>query len=150
MAAVCRLGVESGKHVWPSTPAVPSQAAQEAVCPRCTVGATMSSKTLGQRIYTKCCVKIGKCASETSALLTFAYGENALKKSSVYERQGRFKEGREHMQDDPRSGQPETQRRDANVDRVRTLVSSHRRLGVRLTGDEGYGTRSVERTRTVV
>jgi hypothetical protein len=34
------------------------------------------------------------------------------------------------VQDDPRSGQPKTQRRDAILDRVRTLVPSDRRLGV--------------------
>ena len=36
------------------------------------------------------------------------------------------------MQDDPRSGQPKTQRTGANVDRVRILVRSDRRLGVRV------------------
>jgi len=36
------------------------------------------------------------------------------------------------VQDDPRSGQPKTQRTGANVDRVRILVRSDRRLGVRV------------------
>jgi hypothetical protein len=36
------------------------------------------------------------------------------------------------VQDYPRSGQQKTQRTDANVDRVRTLVHSDRILGVRL------------------
>jgi len=40
------------------------------------------------------------------------------------------------VQDDPRSGQPKTQRTDANVDRVRTLVSLDRRLGVRVIAEE--------------
>ena len=61
-----------------------------------------------------------------------AYGEYAMKKSSVFERHRGFKEGREGVQDDPRSGQPKTQRTDANVDRVRTLV---RRSGVRATAE---------------
>jgi hypothetical protein len=43
------------------------------------------------------------------------------------------------VQDDLRSGQTKTQRTDANVDRVQTLVCSDRRLGVRLTVEEGYG-----------
>ena len=42
----------------------------------------MSDKNLDQRINIKFCVKIGKRASETSALLTVAYGEYAMKKSS--------------------------------------------------------------------
>jgi hypothetical protein len=64
-----------------------------------------------------------------------AYGEYAMKKSSVVERHRRLK-GRRDVQDDPRSGQPKTERTDANVDGVRTLVSSHRRLSVRLIAEE--------------
>jgi hypothetical protein len=51
-------------------------------------------------------------------LLTVAYGEYAMKKSSASEWHRQFTEGREDVQDDPRSGQPKTQRADANVDRV--------------------------------
>jgi len=96
----------------------------------------MSDKNLEQRINNKFCVKIGKSASETLALLTVAYGEYAMKKSSVFEWYKRFKEGREDVQGDPRSGQPKTQRTDANVDRVRTLVRSDRRLGARVIAEE--------------
>jgi hypothetical protein len=39
------------------------------------------------------------------------------------------------LQDDPRSGQPKGQKTDANVDRVRTLVRSDRRLGVRVIAE---------------
>jgi len=68
----------------------------------------MSDKNLEQRINIKFCMKIGKSASETSALLTVAYDEYAMKKSSVFERHRWFKEWREDVQDDPRSGQPKT------------------------------------------
>jgi hypothetical protein len=54
------------------------------------------------RINVKFCVKIGKIASETLALLTVVYGEYAMKKSSVFEWHRRFKEGRD-VQDGPRS-----------------------------------------------
>ena len=40
------------------------------------------------------------------------------------------------MQDDVRSGQPKTERTDANVDRARTLVRSDRRLSVRVIAEE--------------
>jgi hypothetical protein len=83
----------------------------------------MSEKNLERRIN-KMCVKIGKGASETLALLTVAYGEYDMKEPSVSEWHRRFEEGREDVQVDPRSGQPKTQRTDANVDRVRTLVHS--------------------------
>ena len=55
---------------------------------------------------------------------------------SVFEWHEWFKEGQEDVQDDPRSGQPKTQRTDENVARVRTLVLSGRRLGVRLIAEE--------------
>ena len=93
----------------------------------------MSDKNLEVGINIMC-VKIGKSASETLALLTVAYGEYALKKLSVFEWHRRFKEGRENVKDDP--GQPKTQRTDANVDRVRTLVRSDRRLSVRVITEE--------------
>ena len=95
----------------------------------------MNEKNLERRINNKFCVKTGKSASETLALSTVAYGEYAMKKSSVFEWHRRFKEGREDMQDDPRSGLTETQRTDANVDRVRTLVRSDRRLAVSVTAE---------------
>ena len=96
----------------------------------------MSDKNLEQQINIKFCVKIGKSARETLVLLTVAYGEYAMKKLSVSEWHRQFKERREDVQDDPRSGQPKTQRTDASVDRLRTLVRSGRRLGVRIIAEE--------------
>jgi len=82
------------------------------------VSQKVSGKNLEQWINVKFCVKIGKSASEMLALLTVAYGEYAMKKWSVVEWHRLFKEGREDVQDNQRSGQPKTQRTDANVDRV--------------------------------
>jgi len=53
----------------------------------------MSDKNLEQRTNIKFSVKIGKSASETLALLTVAYGEYTMKKSSAFEWHRRFKEG---------------------------------------------------------
>jgi hypothetical protein len=49
----------------------------------CAVGGKMSDKNLEQRINIKFCVKIGKSDSEILALLTVAFAEYAIKKSSV-------------------------------------------------------------------
>jgi hypothetical protein len=106
------------------------------MCPWYTVGGKMSEKNLLQRINIKFCVKIGKSASETLALLTVAYGEYTMMKQCVFEWHRRFKEGQKDVKDDPRRGQPKTQRTDANVDRVRTLVRSDRRVGVRVIAEE--------------
>jgi hypothetical protein len=46
-------------------------------------------------------VKIGKSASETLAQLTLAYGEYAMKKSSVFKWHMQLKKGQEDTQDDP-------------------------------------------------
>jgi len=91
----------------------------------------MSDKNLEQRINIMFCVKIGKSASETLALLTGACGGEAMEKWSVFEWHRRFNDGRD-VQDYPKSGQAKTQRTDANVDRVRTSVRSDRRVGVRI------------------
>jgi hypothetical protein len=74
----------------------------------------------------KFCVKVGKSASGTLLLLTLAYDEYVLKKSSVSEWHRRFEEGREDLQVDPRSGQPKMQRTDANTDKseIKRLTSS--------------------------
>jgi hypothetical protein len=45
----------------------------------------MSDKNLEQWINIKFCVKIGKSASETLALLTVSFGEYAMKKYSVFQ-----------------------------------------------------------------
>jgi hypothetical protein len=44
----------------------------------------MNDKNLEQWINIKFCVKSDKSSSETLALLTFAYGEYAMKKSSAF------------------------------------------------------------------
>jgi len=64
-----------------------------------------------------------------------AYGEYAMKKKSVFEWHTWFKEGR-GVQDDPRNGQPKTQRIDANVDTVGTFVHSDQRVGVSVIAEE--------------
>jgi hypothetical protein len=74
------------------------------MCPWYTVGGKMSAKFLEQRINVVWC-EDGKSANETLALLKVAYGEYAMKKSSVCEWHRRFKQGRD-VQDDPRCGQP--------------------------------------------
>jgi hypothetical protein len=82
----------------------------------------VSDKNLEQPRDIRFCVKIGKNAGKMLALLTLAYGEYVTKKSSVFEWHRLFEEGREDVQDDPGSGQPKTQRRDANVGALRIKI----------------------------
>jgi transposase len=74
----------------------------------------MSDKLLEKCINIKFCAKLGKSASETLQILTEAYGADAMIKSSVYEWHKRFKEGREDVKDDERTGRPKTHRTDEN------------------------------------
>jgi hypothetical protein len=99
----------------------------------------MSDKNLEQRKYINFCANFAKSASGTLAILTLAYGEYAVKKWEVFEWHGRFKEGREDVQEDSSSGQPKTQRTDLNVARVRTLVSSDLRFDMTLIAEKGCG-----------
>jgi hypothetical protein len=52
----------------------------------------MSDRFLDQRINIKFCVKLGKNASDTCAMLSDAYGGEAMKKLSVFGLHKRFKE----------------------------------------------------------
>jgi hypothetical protein len=52
----------------------------------------MSDRFLEQRIDIKFCVKLGKNASDTCAMLSDAYGGEAMKMSSVSESYKRFKQ----------------------------------------------------------
>jgi hypothetical protein len=110
----------------------------------------MSDKNQEQPINIKFCVTICKSANGTLALLTLTYHEYVMKKSSIFGWYRRFKEGRKDVQDDPGSEQPKPQGTDANMDRVRTLVSKDRGLGVRLIAKElNMGNCSEENTRTL-
>jgi transposase len=74
----------------------------------------MSDRLLKQRINIKFFAKLGKSASETLQMLTEACGANAMKTSSIFEWHKRFKEGREDVKDDERTGRPKTHRPDEN------------------------------------
>jgi hypothetical protein len=69
-------------------------------------------------------------------MLTEAYGADAMKKSSVFEWHTRFTEGREDVKDDERTGRPKTNRTDENVEKVRKLICSDRRLSERVMAEE--------------
>jgi len=92
----------------------------------------MHDKRLEQRINIKFCVKLGKSASETLQLLKEAYGAAAMKKTSVFEWHKRFKEGRDDVKDDQRSGRPKTRRTEENVEKVRKLVCTDGPLSLRM------------------
>ena len=89
-----------------------------------------------QRINLKFLVRLGKIPTEALNLLQEVYGDNMMSRTCLFEWHRRFKEGREEMEDDHRSGRRSTSRTDENVERVRQKVQSDRRLTVRMIADE--------------
>jgi len=99
---------------------------------------------LEQRINIMFLVKLGKNGPEIHQMLQQVYGECALKERTVFKWVQHFREGREDPKDDAKSGRPSTSSGNENIDRVRSLVLSHRRLTVRMIAEElGLGKSSV-------
>lgn len=95
----------------------------------------MSARSYEQRCAIKFCFKLGHNATETCTKLQQAYGDAALSRAQVFRWFKEFSEGRESIEDDLRSGRPTTAKNDENVERIRLLVRSDRRLTVRLIAD---------------
>jgi transposase len=91
---------------------------------------------LEQRINIKFLVKLGNSGPEMCQMLQQAYGEDALKMSTVFKWVQRYREGRKDPTDNKRSGRPSTSRSDENIDRVHSLVLSDRRMTVQMIADE--------------
>jgi len=54
------------------------------------------------------CVKLSKSFTETYKMMQNAYGDQCLGPTRCYDWFIRFKDGRESVDDDPRSGRPST------------------------------------------
>ena len=92
--------------------------------------------SIEQRINLKFLVRLGKTPTETFNLLQEVYGDATMSRTRIFEWHKRFREGREDVEDDPKSGRPTTSRTNENVERVREKVRSDRRLTVRMIVDE--------------
>ena len=69
-------------------------------------------------------------------MLKIAFREEAIGRTQTYEWWKRFKEGRNSVDDDPRSGRPSTSKTDYNVAKVREVIRSNCRLTVREVAEE--------------
>jgi len=63
-------------------------------------------ENIEKRYAIKFCVKFNKSATETFASLTEAYGDATLSRTMVFNWHNAFKEGRENVENDSRSGRP--------------------------------------------
>lgn len=91
--------------------------------------------SLEQRYAIKFCVRLGKNATETFQMLQEAFRDNCISKSQSGRWHKAFKEGREEVVDEPRSGRPTTARTDENVTRVRQVLRTNRRLSIQQIAD---------------
>ena len=89
-----------------------------------------------QRTNLKFLVRLGKTPTEALGLLQQVYGNGAMSKCWVFEWHKKFKEGREDVEDDPRSGRQSTSKSEENVERMRQKVRSDRRSTVRMIANE--------------
>jgi len=79
-------------------------------------------ENIAQRYAIKFCVKLNKSATKTFASLTEAYGDATLSRTTVFKSHKALKEGRENVEDDPRSGRPISSTNDQNVEVVRAVI----------------------------
>jgi len=74
--------------------------------------------------------------TETLQMVNAAYGDQALSRSNVFRWYGRFRDGREDIEDDPRSGRPTECRNDNNVEKISQLLLQNCYLSLRMLADE--------------
>jgi len=89
-------------------------------------------ENIEQRYAIKFCVKLKKSVTETFASLTKAYRDATLSSTMVFKWHKAFKEGRENVEDDPRSARPILSTNDRNVEVVRAVMAKDHRVSVRM------------------
>jgi hypothetical protein len=82
------------------------------------------------------CVKMGNSASETLEMLSKAYRQATLSSAQVYRWHKAFKDGRESVEDEQRSGLVSSSKTQRNVDAVMSVLNRDRRLTVRMIAEE--------------
>lgn len=96
----------------------------------------MELRNIEQRYAIKFCAKVGDSAKETHDKLVKVFGDEALSRAQVFRWHKDFKNGRESVKDELRSGRPVEIRTDNNVQRVCARVHQDRRLTVRMLAEE--------------
>jgi predicted ArsR family transcriptional regulator len=96
----------------------------------------MERRNIEHRYAIKFCVKLGKSAKETFDKIVKVFGDEAMSRVQVFRWHKEFKNGRESVGDEPRSGRAVEVRTDNNVQRVRALVSQVGWLTIRMLSNE--------------
>ena len=96
----------------------------------------MQQQSLRQRCAIKFRVKFNENATETYEKLKWSYGEHAVSKAQAFIWHKAFLDGRDSVEDEPRSGRTCTSKTDENVTKLRAVVRSDRRLTFRMIDSE--------------
>ena len=83
----------------------------------------------------KFCAKAGKIALETIGLITKAYCSVVMSRANVHRCYARFRDGKEDVKGDARSGRSSTTTKDENVETVRRLLTEDRRATLQIIVD---------------
>ena len=82
----------------------------------------MADFKLEQRVYCKIRSKLGFSATDIHADLQKVYEENALQYGAVAKWVRRFKDGRESVEDDERTGRPVAATSEKEIDIIKELI----------------------------
>ena len=94
----------------------------------------------------KCCVKLGKNASETFDMIKTAYGETFMSRATVIRWHKKFQEGREEVRDEERCGRERDVRTPDLVDKIRKFLDEDRRVSLLTVAAQfGVGEATVHR-----
>ena len=89
-----------------------------------------------QRGAIKFCYNAGFSASDTVELVQKAYGDSAPSRTTVFEWFKRFRERRESLKDDERSGRPTASRNEENIAAVAEIIREDRKSTTRLIAEK--------------
>ncbi|GBN03470.1 Putative uncharacterized protein FLJ37770 [Araneus ventricosus] len=81
----------------------------------------------------KFCFKLGRTATETHEMLVKV---DAVSIKCVFEWFKRFRDGKEDIKDEPRSGRPPTSTILDNIERVQRMLADDRRLSLGMIAEE--------------
>jgi len=88
-----------------------------------------------KRVAIKFCCRVDFSATKAVELIQRAYGDAALSRTTIFEWHKRFREGRESVKDDGRSGRPTTSRTDDNIAAFYKMIKEVRDVRSRLIAD---------------
>ncbi|GFW71421.1 protein MAK16 like protein [Trichonephila clavipes] len=79
-----------------------------------------------QRICIKFCFRLRKMGTENYKMMRTAFGDDAMSRARVFGWFQRFKEDRQSVNSDPRSGSPSTSSNEDKIAQVKAVVHSGR------------------------